>query len=102
MHRVMAGFSDSCVREAERAWGAVGQFPASYGRWKNGPSTAQRLQRGCLGWLLFGVVYLFLPVMVFLAVETVLVTWAVLLTVIAVVAVGVGHLGHRASKDAAS
>lgn len=94
MRRVM-GFA---VREANRAWGAVGRFPGSYSRWKTGPSTVQRLQRGCLGWLVFGAVYLVVPLTVFLAVEAVLVTWAVLVSLVAVVAVGIGHLGRRASK----
>lgn len=100
MHRVM-GLAEACLREANRAWERVGRFPNSYSRWKNGPSTVQRLQRGCLGWLIFGVLYLFVPLMVFLAVEAVLLTWAVVVSLVAVVAVGLGHLGRRAPKESA-
>lgn len=83
----MSSFADGCRRQASAAWRGVGSFPASYSKWKTGPSAGQRAQRGCLGFLFFGVLYIFIPLMVFLAVEAVLVAWALLMSLIALIVI---------------
>ena len=78
----MSGFTDSCRQQATGAWGVAGSFPDKYGAWKNGPGVSGRAQRGCLGFLIFGIAYVFVPLVIFIAVEAVIVAYALLLTVL--------------------
>ena len=60
------------------AWNSATSWPDKYSKWKKGPGIGGRAQRGCLGFLIFGIVYIFVPLLVFICVETVLVTYALL------------------------
>ena len=72
----MGGLTDTCHAQANGAWEAATSLPDRYAAWKKGPSIGGRAQRGCLGVLLFGVVYVFLPLLVFLFVEMALIVYA--------------------------
>lgn len=71
-------FTTACRDQATEAWRAATSWPDRYANWKKGPSVGDRAQRGCLGFLIFGIVYVFVPLMVFVCVETVLLAYALL------------------------
>lgn len=76
----MSGFTSACQGQATAAWKAAGAFPEKYSTWKKEPSLGGRAQRGCLGFLIFGIIYVIVPLMVFLAVEAAIVAYALLLS----------------------
>lgn len=78
----MSGFTDACRAQAVGAWRTTGAWPEKYTSWKKGPGPSGRAQRGCLGFLIFGVVYIFLPLLIFLAVAMVLVAYALLMSLL--------------------
>ena len=78
----MSDFTVGCRQHATAAWSAAGSFPDKYAQWKKGPSVGGRAQRGCLGFLIFGIAYIVVPLMVFLCVEIVVVGYALLLTLL--------------------
>jgi hypothetical protein len=74
----MSAFTTSCKAAALGGWAATASWPARYENWKRGPSLGGRAQRGCLGFLIFGVVYVFVPLMVLFMIEMVLITYALI------------------------
>lgn len=74
----MSGFTASCRAQALGAWNAAGSWPERYGAWKHGPSAGGRAQRGCLGFLIFGIAYIVVPMLILVCVETVLVGYALI------------------------
>jgi hypothetical protein len=76
----MSAFTAARRDQKQSAWKAATSWPDRYAAWKKGPSLSGRAQRGCLGTLIFGVVYIFMPLLVFLCVETVLLAYALLMS----------------------
>jgi hypothetical protein len=96
----LSDFTDSCRTQARAAWSTAGSFPDRYSRWKKEPGLSGRAQRGCLGVLIFGLVYVFVPLVIFLFVETVIIAWALLLSLLW--GVGAAVDGVRRSKPQGS
>ncbi|MGH7690210.1 MAG: hypothetical protein ACREN3_11445 [Gemmatimonadaceae bacterium] len=94
----MSDFTAACEHQARTAWGAAMSWPDRYAKWKNAPSLSGRAQRGCLGMLIFGVVYVFVPLIVFVCVETVLLGYALLASVLWGVGAVVDGATRRRSK----
>jgi hypothetical protein len=66
---------------AKSAWTAAGGWLTKYGNWQDERrkrSAGQKAGSGCLGFLLFGFIYFFIPIIVVLAVELVIVSWALI------------------------
>jgi hypothetical protein len=78
----MSGFTVACRDQARGAWGAAASWPDKYSKWKKEPSVGDKAQRGCLGFLIFGIVYIFVPMIIFLFVETALVAYALLVSLL--------------------
>lgn len=79
----MSGFTDTFRGQAQGGWRAAGSWMTKYGKWQDERrqrTIGQKAGSGCLGFLLFGFVYFFIPIIVVLGVEIVIVAWAVLAT----------------------
>jgi hypothetical protein len=77
-----SGFTVACKDQARGAWGAAASWPDKYSKWKKEPSVGDKAQRGCLGFLIFGVGYILLPLIVFLFAEIVIVAYALLVSLL--------------------
>lgn len=99
----MSGFTSSCRGQTSGALRAAGAFPEKYAAWKRGPGVGGRAQRGCLGFLIFGIAYIFVPLILFLCVEVVLLVYAALMGVLWGLGAAIdGAAGRRsATKKAA-
>ena len=53
------------------------------------------MERGCLGFLIFGIAYVFVPLLIFFAVETVLLLYAALMSVLWGLGVAADSLSKR-------
>lgn len=94
----MSGFTSACQRQAAASWTAAGAFPEKYSAWKKGPSLGGRAQRGCLGFLIFGIVYIVVPLMVFLAVEAAIVAYALLMSALWGIGAVVDSIRHGSNS----
>ena len=97
----MSAFTEGCRDQAHAAWGAAASWPDRYAAWKSGPSVGGRAQRGCLGVLIFGLIYVFVPLLIFFAVETALLLYAALMSALWGAGTLVDSIASRgARKDA--
>ena len=94
----MSNFAEACATHAASAWRAVGSFPEKYSKWKKEPSTGQKAQRGCLGFLIFGIAYIFVPMIMFLFIEAVLVAYALLVSLLWGVTAGISVIMGRRNQ----
>jgi hypothetical protein len=78
----MSGFTVACRDQARGAWGAAASWPDKYSKWKKEPSVGDKAQRGCLGFLIFGVGYILLPMIALLFVEIVIVAYALFVSLL--------------------
>ena len=73
----MSGFTAGCQRQATTAWRAVvtchGWFARKQQEGKQTDSLATRTGTGCLGFLMFGFVWIFIPLIVIVTVEAAIV-----------------------------
>jgi len=80
------GFSGVCAGHVAQAWKLVFSFPARYSTTRRQAraqrSLPNRAGTGCLGFLLFGFVWFFLPLMFVVAAETVLVAYALVVSAV--------------------
>jgi hypothetical protein len=90
----MSSFTAACRDQARSAWGAAASFPDKYSAWKKGPSVGDRAQRGCLGFLIFGIGYVLVPFVIFLFVEVAVIGYALFVSALW----GTGALVDSAGK----
>jgi hypothetical protein len=78
----MSAVTDSCRTQAKAAWKATGTFRDRHQEWKERRRPRDRTRRGWFGALLSGLHYIAIPLMIFVCVETVLIAWALILTLL--------------------
>lgn len=78
----MSGFTVACRDQARGAWERRRRGRTNTPNAKKEPSVGDKAQRGCLGFLIFGIVYIFVPMIIFLFVETAIVAYALLVSLL--------------------
>ena len=69
----MSPFTATWRARALAAWKLTTDWPAAYGRWRDEMrkrSLGEKASSGCLGILFFGIIVVFIPIVIFLLVET--------------------------------
>lgn len=92
----MSSFTAFATRTAKAGWAGAGRWPAKFyelrAEKKQRESTLNKAGTGCIGFLLFGLLVFFIPLVCMLAIEAVVVSWAVLWSLLALVGTGVDRL----------
>ncbi len=81
----MSQSRDNARRRAVEAWRLTTAWPAAYAKWRDErrrQSFGTKASNGCLGFLFFGIVVIFVPIMIFTVVEAAVVVYASLLSLV--------------------